>query len=145
MSTPDKSPIVATLDQPSRSIFAFNRSSIGWELDSITYNTYLDRYVMVGVSGNNDGVWGAFYAYSPDLIQWTTRELLIEKPLAWTVANSGSDLQYLYFSLIDPESDSMSFETSGQTAYLYYTRLNHGQASLDRDLVRVKVEFTFTD
>ena len=44
-------------------------------------------------------------------------------------------------ALLDPASDSPSFESSGKTAYLYYTRFNHGQGSLDRDLLRVPVEF----
>jgi hypothetical protein len=33
----------------------------------------------------------------------------------------------------------MSFETTGETAYLYFTRNNAGHASLDRDLLRVPV------
>ena len=53
----------------------------------------------------------------------------------------GADLSLLYPALLDPASDSQNFETIGKTAYVYYTRMNHGQSSLDRDLVRIPVEF----
>lgn len=112
--------------------------------ESITYNTYLDRYVLVGISADTlDGreVWGFYYSFSNDLIHWTHRKLLLEIDLPWTVAAPGSDLSYLYPALIDPESDSRNFETTGKTAYLYFTRHNFGQGSLDRDLIRVPVEF----
>ena len=120
-------------------------ATIGASLnESITYNTYLSRYVLVGLSADHIGgreVWGIYYAFSDDLLDWTRRKLLVEMPLPWTVQNAGSDLSILYPSLLDPASDSRNFETSGKTAYLYFTRHNHGQASLDRDMIRVAVEF----
>ena len=65
--------------------------------------------------------------------------MLVEVPLPWTVDDSGSDTSMLYPSLLDPTSPSRNFDTVGDTAYLYYTRMNAGQASLDRDLLRVAV------
>jgi hypothetical protein len=56
-------------------------------------------------------------------------------------AARNTDVMYAYPTLLDPGSASLSFETTGKTAYLYYTRLNRGQGSPDRDLVRVPVEF----
>lgn len=112
--------------------------------DSVSYNTYLERYVLVGISADwidEREVWGFFYAFSDDLIHWTRRKLLKEIDLPWTVDDPGSDRSYLYPSLLDPSSASRNFETSGKTAYLYYTRNNFGHASLDRDLIRVPVEF----
>ena len=93
--------------------------------DSISFNTYLNRYVLVGISADTIGgreIWGFFYSFSDDLIQWTRRKLLTEMVLPWTAAHN-DDVMYLYPSLLDPESDSRNFETSGKTAYLYYTRL----------------------
>jgi hypothetical protein len=122
-----------------------DQDAIGHALnESITYNTYLGRYVLVGISADwldNREVWGFYYAISNDLVSWSKRKLLMEIALPWTVAFPGSDMSYLYPSLLDPESESRNFETSGKTAYLYYTRNNFGHASLDRDLVRVPVEF----
>jgi len=112
--------------------------------ESITFNTYLNRYVLVGISADwldNREVWGVYYAFSDDLVHWTRRKLLVEIELPWTVESSGSDLSYLYLSLLDPESESRNFETTDKTAYLYYTRNNFGHGSLDRDLIRVPVEF----
>lgn len=110
--------------------------------DSITFNTYLNRYLLVGVSADSKGqglVWGFFYAFSDDLIHWSHRKLLTEITLPWT-AEHWDDVMYLYPSLLDPASESRNFETTGKTAYLYYTRQNFGQGSLDRDLIRVPVE-----
>lgn len=112
--------------------------------ESITYNTALERFVLIGISADQiDGreVWGFYYAFSKDLIEWTHRQLLMEIPLPWTVESPGSDLSYLYPSLLDPDSPDRNFAAADQTAYLYFTRNNFGHGSLDRDLVRVPVQF----
>ena len=123
---------------------ALDSADIGAQLnDSITYNTYLERYVLTGISADTiEGreIWGIYYSFSDDLIQWTRRKLLVEMVLPWTAKNN-TDVMYLYPALIDPTSDSRNFETTGKTAYLYFTRHNFGQGSLDRDLIRVAVEF----
>lgn len=115
--------------------------------ESITYNTYLDRYVLLGISADwiDREVWGFYYSFSDDLINWTHRKLLLEIELPWTVGFPGSDVSHLYPSLLDPESSSRNFETTDKTAYLYFTRNNLGHASLDRDLIRVPVEFFPTE
>lgn len=114
-------------------------------VESLTFNTYLNRYVLVGISAdwfkNEDReIWGYYYSFSDDLIHWTHRKLLLEMTLPWTAKNN-TDVMYLYPSLLDPQSDTRNFETTGKTAYLYYTRQNFGQGSLDRDLIRRAVEF----
>ena len=86
-------------------------------------------------------VWGFYYSFSDDLIHWEPRKLLLEIELPWTVENPGSDVSHLYPALLDPLSESRNFETTGKTAYLYYTRNNFGHGSLDRDLIRFAVEF----
>jgi hypothetical protein len=118
--------------------------NIGAQLvESITFNTFLHLYVIVGISADSlkgREVWGFYYSFSEDLIHWTHRKLLMEMALPWTVRRD-TDVSYLYPALIDPRSESRNFETTGKTAYLYYTRNNFGQGSLDRDLLRVPVEF----
>lgn len=125
---------------------ALDPDDIGAQMiESLTWNTVLERWVLVGISADSiEGreTWGFYYSLSDDLIDWTRRRLLLEVPLPWTVADSGSGLSYLYPSLLDPTSESPNFETTGQTAYLYFTRNNEGQGSLDRDLVRVPIEFS---
>lgn len=115
--------------------------------ESIIYHPELDRYVLIGLSADQiDGreVWGFYYAFSYDLINWSQRHLLLEVPLPWTVEFPGSDLSYLYPSLLDPDSSDWNFATTDNQAYLYFTRNNQGHGSLDRDLVRVPVEFVFS-
>lgn len=121
-----------------------DQANIGNMNESITYNLYLDRYVLLGLSADSLAgreVWGVYYSFSEDLLHWTRRKLLVELPLPWTVDDSGTDLSYLYPTLIASNSTTNNFETTYETAYLYYTRHNHGQASLDRDLIRVPVKF----
>lgn len=86
-----------------------------------------------------------YVSYSEDLITWTRRTLLHEMPLPWTVASSGTDLTYLYPSLLDPGSEARNFDTADADAYLYLVRNNQGQGSPDRDLIRLPVEFTIAD
>ncbi|TFD82417.1 hypothetical protein [Cryobacterium psychrophilum] len=83
----------------------------------------------------------AYLQIGAQLTTWSQRRLITEMPLPWTVPDAGSSLSVLYPSLLDPESTDRNFTTTGTTAYLYYTRNNAGHASLDRDLVRVPVEF----
>lgn len=114
--------------------------------ESVTYNTYLNRYVMVGSTAMNvDGrtVWGVLYAFSDDLVHWQPRKLLLELPLPWTWKPGEGDYYYEYPSLLDPDSSSRNFDTSGKRAYVYLTRFNKrpGANDLDRDLVRIPVEF----
>jgi hypothetical protein len=49
-----------------------------------------------------------------------------------------------YPSLLDPESSSRNFETTGQRPYLYFTRFHYKDCRnvLNRDLVRVRVRFS---
>jgi hypothetical protein len=138
-------PYVQSISDPSQHICnPIDPQGIGeGMIESLTYNTVLNRYVLLGLSAdtiNGREVWGVYYAFSDDLINWTYRKLLKEMPLPWTVTNS-NDTFYLYPALLDPESETLNFETVGETAYMYYTRLNFGGGSLDRDLLRVKVEF----
>jgi len=131
-------------DPASHVCAALEWDNIGAGLnESLTYNSYLKRYVLVGLSADTPAgreVWGIYHSFSDDLVHWTRRKLLVEMVLPWT-AGHNDDVMYLYPSLLDPLSDSRNFETTGKTAYLYYTRHHHGQGSLDRDLIRVAVEF----
>lgn len=143
-------PYTETTDTPAaHECKPLDQPDIGHALnDSVTYNTVLDRYVLIGVSADQiDGreVWGWYYSFSTDLIDWDRRKLLVEMPLPWTVNSPGSDLSYLYPSLLDPDSTSRTFDTTDLAAYIYMTRNNAGHASLDRDLVRVPVEFSLAD
>jgi hypothetical protein len=110
---------------------------------SVVFNTYLNRFFVVGIESKFDPqrqafVRGIYYSFSPDLIHWSDRQLLLEFP-----SPSCSPFFVAYPSVIDHASTRRNFDDAGQTAYLYYTRfnLNNCQLGNDRDLVRVPIEF----
>ena len=118
-----------------------SRSNIQKMYQSLTFNTHFGQYLLVGVAGKYDSqqgrtVWGFYYSLSSDLVTWSTAKLIMEARLPWTSNPPGDIL--VYPSIIDPLDTTRNFETSGKTAYLYYTRWHTG---LDRDLVRRPIEF----
>jgi hypothetical protein len=108
---------------------------------SLTWNTYLGRYLYVGATGAQLGGvvrCGFLYALSQDLITWTAPRMLKEAPVPFPPCGSGGPMgREHYPSLIDHGDTSINFENTGRTPHLYYMRYNdHG---LNRDLLRVPV------
>lgn len=120
---------------------------IGGMVESLTYNTYLKRYLLVGSSTNtprgDSPIPGVYFSTSDDLIHWSERRLMLPAELKHTF-QCGDPNPIAYPSLLDPGSESRNFETTGRRAYLYFTRLNYSDCrlTLDRDLVRVPIEFS---
>jgi hypothetical protein len=120
---------------------------------SLTYSTYLQKYVLLGVSEKADPstgeiVSGFYYSLSGDLINWTEQQLVMEGVLMWRHRCGDAD-PVLYPSLIDPASPDRNFGTIGRRPYLYFTRFNYQYwgtekcwMTLDRDLLRVPIEFS---
>jgi hypothetical protein len=106
---------------------------------SLTYNTYLDRYIYVGATGAQvDGVvtCGFLYALSQDLLTWTPPRVLKEAPVPFPPCGTGLPMgREHYPSLIDHADTSTNFEYTGRTPHLYYMRYNDN--ALNRDLLRV--------
>jgi hypothetical protein len=115
-------------------------------VESLTFNTHFDSFLLVGtaVERDRDGntVSGIYYSTSDDLIDWTPRELIVEAESRNTYECGDPD-PVAYPSVLDPDSTSRNFETTGKRAYLYFTRSNYEscQETFDRDLVRVPIEF----
>ncbi|MEO0543899.1 MAG: hypothetical protein AAFY99_08790 [Pseudomonadota bacterium] len=121
---------------------AIDRPAIAQMYEGVTWNTALQKFVLVGTSNDpqrTPNPFGFYYALSDDLINWERREPLLEVRLPWR-ARSPVQTVYLYPTIIDHDSPTRNFETADEDMYLYFTRLNNGQAGLDRDLVRVRVE-----
>jgi hypothetical protein len=116
-------------------------------VESLTFNTYLDRYLLVGTAVGPDRVGesasGIYYSTSDDLIHWTERRLIMEVESRQTYRCGDPD-PVAYPSVLDPDSTSRNFETTGKRAYLYFTRSDYESCreNLDRDLVRVPIEFS---
>jgi hypothetical protein len=116
--------------------------------NSITYNTYFGKYLLIGsgelfIDKERRNVKGFFYSLSDDLIHWSPRKLIKETELPQSYSCGDAD-PVLYPSLLDPESKSRNFDTSGKHAYIYFTRFHYKGCTqtLDRDLLRVPVEFS---
>lgn len=122
-------------------------NEIGGMFASLTYNDYLERYLLVGTFQGYDprlgrSATGIYFSLSRDLIHWTPRRLIfeIERPSSWV---AGDPDPIAFPSALDPQSPSRNFETTGKRFYLFFTRFNFGDSEefFDRDLVRVPVEF----
>jgi PKD repeat protein len=122
---------------------------------SLTYSTYLGKYVLLGVSQRYDAAaqrWhgGFYYSLSEDLINWSPSKIFMYGELPWT-HRCGEPSPVRDPSLLDPASDTRNFETIGRRPYLYFTRFNLEYwdpntcwATLNRDLIRIPIEFTDT-
>jgi hypothetical protein len=119
---------------------------------SLSYNTYFGQYLLLGVQ-----TWveasgalhcGVYYSLSPDLVRWSGMRKLKD---IYTPLFNGSSLcpppgggyagAEPYAALIDHDSSSVNFDTTGQTAYLYLTRYIDAKSPNPRNLVRMPVTF----
>jgi hypothetical protein len=107
--------------------------------DSLTYNTVARQWLLVGM-----GPAGVYYSLSPNLINWGQPRLFYRAQVSWSFRCGDAD-PLEYPSLIDPASPSRNFETSGSSAYLYFTLFRYScpqPFTNDRDLVRVPIAIT---
>jgi hypothetical protein len=123
--------------------------------NSITYNTYLHKYLLIGYSvpGGKD-TDGFYYSLSDDLVHWTLEQKIEGLPpsdQAYELTCQPADVDpVLYPSLLDPTSTSRSFETSADRPYLYFTLTHYahntdGSCSgsvPDRDIVRFPLKIS---
>jgi hypothetical protein len=122
-------------------------NEIGSMAESLTYNTYLKKYLLVGTSTSTpagaEPIPGIYFSTSDDLIHWSPRQLVISAELLHTY-RCGDPSPIAYASVLDPASESRNFETTGKRNYLYFTRLNYSDCKLtqDRDLIRMPIEFS---
>jgi hypothetical protein len=109
---------------------------------SLTWNTYIDRYLLVGeAAGPSAGEIGFYYSTSSDLVHWSGRKLLRAVEAPWTF-ECGDRQPATNPSVLDPSSESRNFETTGRRPWLYFTRFRYSgcEQTLNRDLVRVRLE-----
>jgi hypothetical protein len=145
---PLTSPYIAGNEVPACEILE-TPEAVMQSTGSLTYNTYLDRYMWVGVHlswETGESVCGFYFSTSFDLIHWSDIQL-IAKVLSWCETDPSTPglietVEANYPSIIDHDDATTNFERPGRTPYLYYTRVNGG---LDRDLVRVPLTFTLEE
>jgi hypothetical protein len=116
--------------------------------ESLTYNATLSSYLLVGLAPPGADTLGPkargiYFSTSKDLIHWSERKLITR---AVTTHNygCGGPSPLAYPSVIDPESSSRTFATSGSQPYLYYTqfRFRNCHQTAERDLMRVPLRVT---
>ncbi len=126
---------------------------VGTISESLTWNTYFKKWLLVGAwQGQGAAPFpnsGFYYYTSDDLVNWSQPKLLMRGRLPWTHRCSDGAEQIRDPSVLDPDSESRNFDTTGQRAFLYFTRFNvnvisptNCPTSLDRDLIRIPIEFT---
>ena len=138
------SPYVETLDPADHTCQPVQENRIATRSESLTWNTYFKKWMLVGSGLNADGTSGPgfYYHTSDDLINWSEAKLLMKGPLPWDNPCDGEVLRDP--SVLDPQSKTRNFDTVGQRPNLYFTRfhLTGCSWSLDRDLVRIPIEFS---
>lgn len=106
--------------------------------ESVTYNTYLQKYMMIGSAGNEPAGMpcGFYYSLSNDLVHWSVARLFRAGNLSQCDPDA---MQDVYPSIIDHQDTSANFEFADDTFHLYFLHFTPGT---DRDLVRVPVTIT---
>jgi hypothetical protein len=112
--------------------------------ESLTFNSALNRFLLIGLAPPEAST-GAFapalyYSTSTDLVHWSPRSLIA--PVVTKHSHRcGGPPAIAYPSVIDPDSRSRTFATSGAEPFLYYTLLRYDRCRLsnDRDLMRVRL------
>ncbi|HEX5593769.1 MAG TPA: hypothetical protein VFX35_10525 [Solirubrobacterales bacterium] len=114
--------------------------------ESLTYNTYLGEYLLVGLAppgrlSLGPKKPGVYFSTSPDLVHWSMRSLVLGVPTKQSF-RCGQRSPIAYPSLIDPASPSPTFAVSGQRPFLYYTQMRYRDCRItpERDLVRMPLE-----
>jgi hypothetical protein len=137
------------ISDPAQHVCAPVSPHIGTMSETLTWNTYFKKWVLVG-SWQGPGAApypdsGFYYFTSDDLVNWALPKLLMKARLPWTWrCSDGIPEQVRDPSLLDNDSQSRNFDTTGQRPYIYFTRFNISGCftSLDRDLIRIPIEFS---
>lgn len=124
------------------------RGRIAEMTESLTYNSVLGAYLLVGLAPPGEESVGAkvpgiYFSISSDLVHWTPRKLVAPAVTPQDYRCSGP-FPIAYPSLVDPASPSRTFAVTGARAYLYYTQMHYQDCrkTPDRNLVRVPVEIS---
>jgi hypothetical protein len=112
--------------------------------ESLTFNTALDRFLLVGIAGPVEkdpaAERGVYFSTSEDLIHWSSRKLVLRAPTLHSY-RCGGDSPIAYPSVIDPAARGRNFETSGRRPFLYFTKFRYRNCrkTPNRDLMRVRL------
>ena len=139
-------PYVVTVNPAEHVCAPVDFLSIGTITESLTYNTYFRKWMLVGNSVGDAAHGkppGVYYSFSDDLLEWTNATLLMAAEITFVKDCNPPD-PIKESSILDPASTSRNFETTGQRPQQFYTwyHLSGCNGTLDRDLVRIPIEFS---
>ena len=143
---PLPSPYVAGGDVPECEPVGPPLTTIG-DTSSLTYNTYLERYMWVGVHiglATGEPICGIHFSLSTDLVHWSELQLIVKVLSSLrqsghaAPARAGASWVPLDHR---PSGLQHQLRSPGRFVYMYYTRENEDYW-LNRDLVRVPLTFT---
>ena len=91
---------------------------------SLTYNTYLGKYVVTGTSSRYDeaqgrAVWGFYFSLSDDLIHWTDLQIIMETHAMYMC---GDPDPTAYPVLLDPDAPDRNLTITDRQNYLFFMR-----------------------
>jgi hypothetical protein len=159
-SIPLVNPYAAVIRDSSQYIPAFVAPRTIRDLrGSLTWNTYLNQFVLVGAGVfpiDGTETCGFYLSRSSDLLTWSEPQLIRRTILGWPpCARPNSEQaarnisQEAYPSLIDHDAPDVSFTMADSTAYVYYMQNmdNHTQGGwgFRRDLIRVPITLRKSD
>ena len=98
---------------------------------SVRFVPALNKFVAIGVRGPR-----LVYAFSDDLITWSAPRVLTEVTRKQS-RRQGDPLARDYFSLLDPNSSSINFDTLERTPYIYFVQYTEDRRK--RDVYRVPI------
>jgi hypothetical protein len=117
-------PIDPETRRPLRPLAPLSRDRIGKLHHSVSFNTHLNAYLMIGLHtvGSVSGIYGTL---SRDLVNWSTPFLIRKGVMLWE-PKIGGEWSVAYPSLLDPDDTSRNFERSDESAWLYWVEIDPG-------------------
>ena len=120
-------------------------NSIGTISESLTYNTHLKKWMLVGNSVGDpvhNKPPGVYYSLSDDLLEWTDADLLMEAEITW-VRDCVLPDPIKEVSILDPPATRGTSRPSDRQPSSFYTWYHMAgcNGTLDRDIVRIPIQF----
>jgi hypothetical protein len=119
------------------------RSIVGGAAWTLSWNTYVDRWVVIGTFHVPGPEMAFFLSMSSDLVHWSNPQPFLGTE-GFDTYECGDDPPTAYASFIDPSSPARNFDVTGKSGWLYYTQFNppdcNTPGTYDRDLVRIPIE-----
>jgi hypothetical protein len=106
-------------------------SVLPYGVSSVRFVQALNKFVAIGLRGPR-----LIYAFSDDLITWSGPKVLTEVTRKQT-RRQGDPPARDYFSLLDPTSSSINFDTLERTPYIYFVQYTEDHRK--RDVYRVPI------